>query len=75
MLAVLGSGALGQWLGYSVLETETPQDIKINGIVIDGVKVVIVMSRHTVLLKDHDLYVVPTGDISQIHRVRQPWQP
>lgn len=75
MLAVLGSGALGQWLGYSVLETETPQDIKINGTVIDGVKVVIVMSRHTVLLKDHDLYVVPTGDISQFHRVRLPWQP
>ena len=39
-----------------------------------GMKIVIVMSRYTVLLKDHDLYVVPTADIVQFHSVAFPWQ-
>jgi MFS family permease len=72
MLVVSGAGALGQWLGYSVLETEKPQDVKLKGNEMNGVKVVIVMSRHTIFLKDHDLYVVPTDDITQFHSVDLP---
>lgn len=74
VLVLIGAGGLGKWLGYSVLETETSQDVKIKDAAMSGVKVVIILSRHTVLLKDHDFYVVPTGDISQFHRVALPWQ-
>lgn len=66
-LVVSGAGALGQWLGYSVLEMETPQDVKLGENEMKGVKVVIVMSRHTLLLKDKDIFVVPTDDIVQFH--------
>jgi hypothetical protein len=74
MLAVSGAEGLGQWLGYSVLETEKPQDVKLKDGDMDGVKVVIVMSRHTIFLRDHDIYVVPTDDIKQFHSVGLPWQ-
>lgn len=73
MLVVAGAGGLGQWLGYSVLETEKPQDVKLKDGDMNGVKVVIVMSRHTIFLKDHDIYVVPTDDIKQFHSVGLPW--
>ena len=74
MLVVSGAGGLGQWLGYSVLETEKPLDVKIKDTAMSGVKIVIVMSQHTVLLKDHDLYVFPTVDIAQFHSVGLPWK-
>jgi MFS family permease len=67
MLVVSGAGALGQWLGYSVLETEKPQDVRLKEGEINGVKVVIVMSRHTLLLKDKNIFAVPTDDIVQFH--------
>jgi MFS family permease len=67
MLVVSGAGALGQWLGYSVLETEKPQDVRLKEGEMNGVKVVIVMSRHTLLLKDKDIFAVPTDDIVQFH--------
>jgi hypothetical protein len=73
MLGVSGAGALGQWLGYSVLETEKPQDVKLKETEMSGVKVVIVMSRHTIFTKDQDLYVVLTDDITQFHSVGLPW--
>lgn len=74
VLVLIGAGGLGKWLGYSVLETETPQEIRIKNATMNGMKVIIVLSRHTVLLKDHDLYVVPTGDISEFHRIEPTWQ-
>lgn len=73
ILILSGAGGLGQWLGYSVLETEKPLDVQVKDTAMTGIKIVIVMSRHTVLLKDHDLFVVPTSDISQIHSVGLPW--
>lgn len=67
ILVISGAGALGQWLGYSVLETGELHDIKTKGGTLDGEKLIIVMSRHTVLMKGRDISVVPTADILQFH--------
>lgn len=69
ILIISSAGGLGQWLGYSVLESGELQDIKIKDTTLNGVKLIIVMSRHTIFLKDRDIYVVPTADISQFHSV------
>jgi hypothetical protein len=54
----------GQWLGYSVSETsQFDQDVYLEDETIKSAKLVIVLARHTVLLKDRMLFVVPTGDI------------
>lgn len=66
LLIIGGAGTLGRWLGETVQETsDFNQDVYIKDQTLNGVKVVIVMSRHTVLLKDKVLYVVPTGDITK----------
>jgi hypothetical protein len=75
VLVLAGAGALGQWLGYSVLETEKPQDVKLKESEMNGVKVVIVMSRHTIFIKDTDLFIVPTNDIKQFHGTGFTWPP
>jgi hypothetical protein len=67
ILMISAAGALGQWLGYSVLEAGKPQDITLKNGTLNGVKLIIVMSRHTLLLKDKDIFVVPTDDIVQFH--------
>jgi MFS family permease len=67
ILVISGAGALGQWLGYSVLEAGEIHDIKTKRGTLDGQKLVIVMSRHTVLMKDRDISVLPTADILQFH--------
>jgi hypothetical protein len=65
-LLLLGTGALGRWLGDTVKETASfNQDITIKDQVLNNAKIVIVMSRHTILLKDDVLYAVPTGDITK----------
>lgn len=56
---------LGQWLGYSVRESSKAQDIVLKNKTLPDMRVVIVMSRHTVLFKDDDLFVVPTADITE----------
>ncbi|TQF27645.1 hypothetical protein UNPF46_30510 [Bradyrhizobium sp. UNPF46] len=56
--------SLGQWLGYSVQESAKGQEITLKDKTLSDVKVVLVMSRHTILLKDGMLYVVPTADIT-----------
>jgi hypothetical protein len=38
-----------------------------------GVKVIIVMSRHTVFLKDKDIVIVPTSDIAEFHSTLPPF--
>jgi hypothetical protein len=64
--AVLNTICFGQWLGFSVKETsEFNQDIYLKDQTLNNAKLVIVMSRHTVLLKDGVLYVVPTADVAK----------
>ena len=66
LLFVTGSGALGRWIGESVDETaEFNQDVYTKDQALTDVKIVIVMSRHTVLQKGKVLYVLPTADISK----------
>jgi len=64
---VLAAGAFGQWLGYSVLEVARVTDVKTKSGELSGVKVVMVLSRHTILLKDKDIYVVRTDEILEFH--------
>jgi hypothetical protein len=59
----------GEWLGNSVLESGKPMDIKLKGSTMSGVKLIIVMSGHTIFLKDQDLYIAATEDITQFHSV------
>jgi hypothetical protein len=64
--AISATAAFGNWVALTVAESsEIAQDVMTKDQTYSGVKVVIVMSRHTVLLKDGDLLVVPTADITQ----------
>jgi uncharacterized membrane protein YedE/YeeE len=66
LLLITIAASLGRWLGESVEETATfNQDVYFKDQTLNNMKLVIVMSRHTVLLKDGVLYVVPTGDITK----------
>ena len=64
--AITATAALGNWVALTVAESsEIAQDVVTKDETHSGVRVVIVMSRHTVLLKDGNLLVVPTADITQ----------
>jgi hypothetical protein len=66
LFLVLIAGGLGRWLGQSIDETSGfIQDVSMKDQTFTDVKVVMVMSRHTILLKDGVLFVVPTADITQ----------
>jgi hypothetical protein len=66
IIVITTATAFGQWLGNSVIETsQFDQDIFLKDGTIKAAKLVIVLSRHTVLLKDRMLYVVPTSDITK----------
>ena len=66
ILVASTTATFGRWLGESVMETsEFDQDVYLKTETIKSAKVVIVLSRHTILLKDRMLYVVPTGDITK----------
>jgi hypothetical protein len=73
-LLIVGAGATGNWLGHSILEVGRPIDIKVKETTLNGVKLIVELSRHTILLKEHDIYIVPTADIAQIHSVAAPYQ-
>lgn len=76
LLLVAGAGGFGTWLGYSVKETASfNQNVSIKDQSLNDMKIVIVMSRHTVLLKDHALYVIPTADISRFQTVSKNAKP
>jgi hypothetical protein len=77
VVALIGEVAMiGQWLGESVKETaDFNQDVSLKDQTLTNAKLVIVMSRHTVLLKDNMLYVVPTGDISKFRTVGKNVKP
>jgi len=71
-LVVLSAYGVGQWLGYEVLESpEFDHDVVLKSGTLTDAKLVIVMARFTVLLKDKKLYVIPTRDISEF-RNSQP---
>ncbi len=75
MLLVIFAASVGRWLGDSVRETsEFNQDIalKDKDEMLTNAKLIIVMSRHTVLSKDDVLYVIPTGDITKFQRASKP---
>jgi hypothetical protein len=57
--------SFGQWLGYSVQESARGQEIILKDKTLSDAKLVLVMSRHTILLKDNSTLVVPTADIAQ----------
>jgi hypothetical protein len=66
LFLVIIAGGLGRWLGDSVEETTAfNQDVHFRDQTLNDAKLVIVLSRHTVLLKDRILYVVPTSDITK----------
>jgi hypothetical protein len=67
MFSVVLSLMFGQWLGFSLKESAKGQDVTVKGQgVLSNVKVITVLSRHTILMtKDQSILVVPTADISQ----------
>lgn len=68
LLVLLITFGFGRWIADLVLEsTVFDQDIRVRDQVMDNSKLVIVLSRFTILLKDNELRVVPTADISEFH--------
>lgn len=68
---VSGTICFGQWLGYSVLESsQFDQDVYSKSGTLNGAKLIIVMSRHTILMKDKIIYAVPTADIAQFRTTK-----
>jgi hypothetical protein len=64
--AITATTSFGNWTALVVVESpEIAQDVVTKDQTLRGVKVVIVMSRHTVLLQNDDLLVIPTADITQ----------
>ena len=58
--------SFGQWLGYSLKESDRAQDVTVKDKVISDVKVVTVPTRYTILVtKDRAILIVPTADVSQ----------
>lgn len=72
ILVVITTIGFGQWLGYAVLEnTEFDQNVYVKDTTFNDTKLVIVMSRFTVLPKDRLLYVVPTSNISKFQTAHE----
>jgi hypothetical protein len=72
MISLLfGAYTVGMWLGYSVLETtDYDHDVYLKNQTLNRVKIILVMSHHTILYKDKAVYVFPTADVSQIVSTR-----
>jgi hypothetical protein len=68
ILVVILAFGLGKWMADLVLDTTVfDLNVTIKEQVINDAKLVIVLSRYTVLLKDNELRVVPTADIGEFH--------
>jgi hypothetical protein len=64
--AIVATTSFGNWVALTVAESpEIAQDVVTKDQTFSGVKVIIVMSRYAVLLKDENLLVIPTADITQ----------
>ena len=70
--AIVGSLTFGQWLGYSMLYSRFNQNVYLKGATLTNVKLVAVLSRHTILLDGKTLVVVPTADIAEFKTADQP---
>lgn len=71
ILAILLTWFGGQWLAYTVQErSDFDQDVVTKTGEFKSAKIVIVMSRFTVLLQDRTLHVVPTGDITEFKTIK-----
>ena len=70
-LRVLMEPEAGQWRGWETWLIAIVIQWKIfgGGETISDAKVVIVMSRNTILMKGGAVYVVPTADISQFRKI------
>jgi hypothetical protein len=69
--AFFGSAICGQWLGMAILEVSAfDQEIQTKTLTLSSAKLVIVLSRFSVFLKDKQLYVVPTADVAQFRTSR-----
>ncbi len=76
LLLVIISGSLGRWLGENVQETaDFNQDVSVKDQTLSDVKLIIVFVRHTVLLKDKIVYVVPTADITKFQTADRTVKP
>jgi hypothetical protein len=71
-LLILSAGSAGEWFGRSVIEAGQPLEVKMKDAAMTETKLVIELSRHTILLKNRDIYIVPTADITQFHEVAGP---
>jgi MFS family permease len=63
---ILASVSFGQWLGFTVQETGKGQDVTVKDKELNNVRVIAILARHTILLQDENILVVPTADITQI---------
>lgn len=73
MSLLITAGALGAWLGHVVQENpDFNQDVYVKEQQLSNTKLIIVMSRYTVLLKDDVPYVVPTADITKFQASPKP---
>jgi hypothetical protein len=66
VLIVTSTACLGQWLANSVSETsQFDQDVNFKNGSLTDAKLVMVMARQSIFLKDSVLYAIPTADIEQ----------
>lgn len=69
---VMSSVSLGQWLGFTVEEAGNGQQVVVKDKVLSDVKIIAVLARHTIILQDKMILVVPTADISQFKSEQDP---
>jgi len=62
--AVFGTLSFGQWLGGSILYFDKfDQDVFAKNETVKDAKVIAVLSRHTLVMKDKVIYAFPTADV------------
>jgi hypothetical protein len=65
------AASFGQWLAYSVLETsDFDQDVTLKNDTLTKAKVIVVMSRHTILTRDGVIYVIPDSRYFEVSAQR-----
>jgi hypothetical protein len=73
VVIITSTVCFGQWLAYSVSGTSVfDQDVTLKSETLNDVKVILVMSRNTILLKGKVIYVVPTADINKFQTASKP---
>jgi hypothetical protein len=57
--------SFGQWLGLTVQQVGKEVEIVVKDKNLSGVKIIAILARHTMLLQNNVILVVPTADISE----------